>query len=388
MPTRPKELFAVFEQEFGGHDRLVRVIATQTGYGNGRRSEQRLAAFENPAEEVDALAITTYFAFDLEQWIVDQWPVTVDEALDELESRVGEGPFTADDVHGRNENKAPHYELASKLGIPVVAYEGGPHFLPERRIVPPGAETPADGKKPRKVSAKKLVPEIQDFIQRMERTPRFGEIYQQYLARHHASGLEINTPFVLLANWRDSGQWGHVESLTQPLDEAVKVPGDPRVLRPARAVSRRRIGISVERAAVTAASHVHPGRVGTAARVSGPVARGRHWHGPRRGRDVAASGLEITQAVGGCQSCGPFRGSLLTGRYPHHAVPGHEYPLPDGMPAVAQPSNEAGYRTAYLGKWHVDRWRKRDGRAALHTIPRPRRGGFPQWLGYDNNNSQ
>ncbi len=92
--------------------------------------------------------------------------------------------------------------------------------------------------------------------------------------------------------------------------------------------------------------------------------------------------------VSGCPLCGPYRGSLLSGRYPHHAVPGHEHPLPDGIPTIAQPFNDAGYHTAYIGKWHIDGWHERDGRAALHTVPTHRRGGFRQWLGYENNNSQ
>ena len=91
---KSKELFDIFETEFGGDERLVRVIATQTGYGNGWRTQQRLAAID--ADSVDALAITTYFSHDLEQWIVDRWPVTQDEALDELERRVGSGPLTED----------------------------------------------------------------------------------------------------------------------------------------------------------------------------------------------------------------------------------------------------------------------------------------------------
>ena len=216
------EVFAAFEKEFGGTDRLVRVIATQTGYGDGWRSQQRLQAVKDQGGEADALAITTYFAHDLEQWIVDHWPVTIEQALDELESRIGSGPFVEDGLHERNEQKVAHYRIAEEFGVPVVAYEGGPHFLPERPVVAPGTEAPAEGVKLKKTKATKLVPELQEFIQTMERTPRFGEIYQQFLARHHASGLRINTPFVLVAGWRDSGQWGHVESLTQPLEEAVK----------------------------------------------------------------------------------------------------------------------------------------------------------------------
>jgi len=103
---------------------------------------------------------------------------------------------------------------------------------------------------------------------------------------------------------------------------------------------------------------------------------------------LASEGFTSTAAVAGCPLCCPFRGSLLTSRYPHHAVPGHEYPLPDGMPTVAQPFNDAGYDTAWFGKWHVDGFQERQGRAAFHTVPRHRRGGFQTWLGYDNNNAQ
>ena len=48
----------------------------------------------------------------------------------------------------------------------------------------------------------------------------------------------------------------------------------------------------------------------------------------------------------------------------------------------------AGYHTAYFGKWHLDGYQERDGRAVFHHVPRPRRGGFDTWLGYENNNAQ
>jgi arylsulfatase A-like enzyme len=103
---------------------------------------------------------------------------------------------------------------------------------------------------------------------------------------------------------------------------------------------------------------------------------------------LAAEGVTFTAAVAGCPLCCPFRGSLLTGRYPHRCIPGHEDPLPDGMPTVASAFKEAGYRTAYFGKWHVDGFHEREGRAAMHIVPPHRRGDFDEWTGYENNNSQ
>jgi len=110
-------------------------------------------------------------------------------------------------------------------------------------------------------------------------------------------------------------------------------------------------------------------------------------HTPNLDR-LAAEGTVFTHAVMGTPLCSPCRGSLLTGRYPHQCVAGHEYPLPEDQPTIAHAFNQAGYRTAYFGKWHVDGWHERDGRAALHIIPPNRRGGFDDWVGYENNNAQ
>jgi arylsulfatase A-like enzyme len=107
-------------------------------------------------------------------------------------------------------------------------------------------------------------------------------------------------------------------------------------------------------------------------------------HTPHLDR-LAAEGTVFRHAVAGTPLCSPFRGSLLTGRYPHHCVPGHEDPLPDGMPTVADAFNTAGYDTAWFGKWHIDGFKEQTGRAAFHTVPRDRRGGFKSWLGYENN---
>lgn len=103
---------------------------------------------------------------------------------------------------------------------------------------------------------------------------------------------------------------------------------------------------------------------------------------------MAAEGLNMTGAVAGFPLCCPFRGSLITGRYPHNCVPGHEYPMPTEMPTIATAFKEHGYHTAYFGKWHLDGFQERNGRSAFHVVPPERRGDFDEWVGYDNNNAQ
>ena len=108
-------------------------------------------------------------------------------------------------------------------------------------------------------------------------------------------------------------------------------------------------------------------------------------HTPNLDR-MANHGIRFTQAVAGCPLCSPFRGSLLTARYPHEAVVGHNFPMPEGMATVAQPFNEAGYDTAWFGKWHVDGTATGADRGRTVTVPRDRRGAFGTWLGYECNN--
>lgn len=103
---------------------------------------------------------------------------------------------------------------------------------------------------------------------------------------------------------------------------------------------------------------------------------------------MAHMGVNFTGAVSGFPLCCPFRGSMLTGRYPHNCVPGHEYPLPDGQPTITEPLKAAGYQTAYFGKWHLAGYKERNGRAAMFITDPAKRGGFDHWVGYDNNNSQ
>ena len=100
--------------------------------------------------------------------------------------------------------------------------------------------------------------------------------------------------------------------------------------------------------------------------------------------NLAREGMRFDGAVAGAPWCTPFRGALLTGRYPHQSgVVANGCPLPPELPTVAHAFGVAGYHTAYVGKWHLDGTNDRD-----HYVPPERRGGFHYWMGNDAANNQ
>jgi len=103
---------------------------------------------------------------------------------------------------------------------------------------------------------------------------------------------------------------------------------------------------------------------------------------------LSHQGINCQNAVSGFPLCCPYRGAMLTSRYPHNCVPGHEYRLPQDMPTISHALKDQGFDTAYFGKWHLDGFHEHEGRAAFHVVPLARRGGFDTWIGYENNNAQ
>jgi arylsulfatase A-like enzyme len=89
----------------------------------------------------------------------------------------------------------------------------------------------------------------------------------------------------------------------------------------------------------------------------------------------AAQGLRMTRAVSNCPLCCPMRASMITGQHPlRHGVIGNDIQLRPEGPSVARSLASVGYRTAYIGKWHLD-GTDRTG----FTPPGPRRQGFQHW---------
>lgn len=90
---------------------------------------------------------------------------------------------------------------------------------------------------------------------------------------------------------------------------------------------------------------------------------------------LASQSVNCTNAVAGVPVCTPWRACMLTGQYPlTHGLFMNDARLPTDRPTFGTVLKEAGYRTGYVGKWHLD-GRNRGG----WTPPGPRRQGFDFW---------
>ncbi len=87
---------------------------------------------------------------------------------------------------------------------------------------------------------------------------------------------------------------------------------------------------------------------------------------------MARTGTHATSAVTPQPVCAPARSAIQTGRYP--TATGcfrNEIPLSTSERTLAHHFAAAGYRTGYIGKWHL---------AGADPVPEAERGGYQHWL--------
>jgi arylsulfatase A-like enzyme len=94
---------------------------------------------------------------------------------------------------------------------------------------------------------------------------------------------------------------------------------------------------------------------------------------------LASQGARLTRCFATSPVCCPNRAVLLTGTYPTvNRVPGNDLPIRADLPSLGTLARANGYRTGYIGKWHLDGM-PRD----RFTPPGPRRLGFDYWAAYN-----
>jgi arylsulfatase A-like enzyme len=86
---------------------------------------------------------------------------------------------------------------------------------------------------------------------------------------------------------------------------------------------------------------------------------------------LGTAGIHCRNAFVTTSLCSPSRASILTGQYSHiHEVVDNDAPVKEGLTFFPSLLQEGGYRTAFIGKWHMGHYR---------ADPRP---GFDHWVSF------
>ena len=89
---------------------------------------------------------------------------------------------------------------------------------------------------------------------------------------------------------------------------------------------------------------------------------------------LAEQGANFKNAVSICAVCTPYRAALQTGRFPlSTGMYKNDLYMDPNEYCMAEIFKDAGYNTAYIGKWHLD------GHGRSSYIPPERRQGYDYW---------
>jgi len=183
---RSVEIFAIWERVFGGHSRLVRMIAWQAA-GGAYWTDNMLLAQQNTAKHCDALAIAPYISFmpspenkKLRSNEVAKW--SVDQVLDRVETNA-----LPECLGWMRTQKA----VADKYGLKLVCYEAGQHLVGVG-----GGENNAA---------------LTKLLIAANRHPRMGAVYTKYLNAWRDLGGDLMCLFSSVTASSKWGSWGLLE---------------------------------------------------------------------------------------------------------------------------------------------------------------------------------
>jgi hypothetical protein len=186
---RSVQMFAIWEEVFGGRERLVRVIASQAAVPY--IAEQKLS-FRDAFKHCDALGIAPYMSFNipaksdrgrsdrLDADTVSRW--TVDQVLDHVENR-----SVPECIRWIQDNK----KVADKYKVKLVAYEAGQHLV--------GVGGGENNEK------------LTKLLMAANRHPRMGQFYTRYLDAWRDADGDLCGIFSSVGRFSKWGSWGLLE---------------------------------------------------------------------------------------------------------------------------------------------------------------------------------
>lgn len=204
------KVFQIWEDEFGGTQRLIRILAT---YQNDANRTERMLAYSDTRQYVDAIATGGYF---YACWRNDDAklpacndsnkipkPLVNATSVDDIFAAI-DNPSDPFGLEGLKNQFTKQAAVAQKYGKALYAYEGGQHLTI-------GGEIAADRRQ-----------NMMDLLHAANRDPRMGERYQRLLEMWKAAGGQTFMLFSVPHTFSQYGSFGIKESLNQPRSSAPK----------------------------------------------------------------------------------------------------------------------------------------------------------------------
>ncbi len=177
---RSVEIFRIWEEVFGGTERLVRVLPSQAA--NAYVSRQ-IVDFRDAYRHADALAIAPYVSLNLRP---DGNPPAAEVAgwsVEQLLAHVADHSLP-EAIGWIKENR----KVADEYNLKLIAYEAGQHLVGIQ-----GAENNEA---------------LTRLLHQANAHPRMGEIYKSYLAAWQEHGGDVLCHFSSISRWSKWGSWG------------------------------------------------------------------------------------------------------------------------------------------------------------------------------------
>jgi hypothetical protein len=183
---RSVQIFRIWEEEFKGTARLVRVLASQAAVPY---VSEQIVTFQEAYQHADALAIAPYISLNvpataesgkLSAEQLAKW--SVEQVLDHVEK---------DSLPTAIEWMKAQAAVAKRYRLQLIAYEAGQHLVG--------------------VGGGENNEQLTQLLMAANRHPRMGEIYARYFKAWEEVGGDLLCHFSSVARWSKWGSWGLLE---------------------------------------------------------------------------------------------------------------------------------------------------------------------------------
>ena len=188
---RSVEIFKIFEDVFGGDERLIRLLPSQAAVPF---VSEQILTFEEAWRHADALAIAPYVGLSVPGEDKDKIvELGVDGVLDMVEEKIL--PETIDMMKKQK-------EVADRYGLGLVSYEAGQHLV--------GLWGANDSE------------ELNAILISANRSERMGTIYEKYYRAWEDIGGKAICHFSSVGKWTKWGSWGLIEYADERPEDSPK----------------------------------------------------------------------------------------------------------------------------------------------------------------------